>query len=257
MKKGAKIILIVLISILVLFSLIAGYIYIANDNKIAILGYHGVLPKKENTEDNGMIIDSEKFEEQIKLLKKMGYKSLTLKDLYCWKNKQCKKSHKSVLITFDDGYYNNYKYAFAILKKYNMNGVVFAIGNYVKNGDNKQYFNMDTIKKIEEEYPNIEVASHSYDLHYSSEKTYAEVNNDIKKMDELYKTRYYAYPFGAYNDEYVKALKDNDFKLAFTFGPGKEHRKADIKDDNLKMPRLNISKEMPNWKFILRLLLPM
>ena len=256
MKKRAKIILIVLISILVLLGIIVTSIYLVNDNKIAILGYHGVLPKKENTTNDSMIIDLEKFEEEIKLLKKMGYKSLTLKDLYCWKNKQCKKSHKSVLITFDDGYYNNYKYAFAILKKYNMNGVVFAVGKYVENGVNEQYFNMDTVEKIKKEYPNIEIASHTYDLHIRGEKTYEEVNNDIKKMDQLYKTRYLAYPFGAYNDDYVKALKDNNFKLAFTFGPDKEHRKADIKDDNLKLPRLNISKEMPLWKFALRLLLP-
>ena len=40
------------------------------------------------------------------------------------------------------------------------------------------------------------------------------------------------------------------------FGPGKNHRKADIKDNNYKIPRLNISKDMPMYKFALRLVFP-
>ena len=44
--------------------------------------------------------------------------------------------------------------------------------------------------------------------------------------------------------------------MAFTFGPGKEHRKASQKDDAYKIPRLNISNDMPLWKFILRIILP-
>lgn len=44
--------------------------------------------------------------------------------------------------------------------------------------------------------------------------------------------------------------------MAFTFGPGKEHRKASKKDDNYKIPRLNISAEMSMSKFKLRLLMP-
>lgn len=241
------------------------YIYVQNDRKVAVLTYHGILPKEKNTSGDVLITDLETFEKEIKMLKKLGYESMTLEDFYCWKNGECEKKHKSVLITFDDGYYNNYEYAFEVLKKYDMNAVVFAIGSSIKESKSGTYLNIDVLEKIKEEYPNIEIASHSYSLHYPSspndehicDKTYDEVMEDIKKMDNLIETKYYAYPYGGYNDDYVKALKENNFKLAFTFGPGKQHRKADIKDDNLKIPRLNISKDMPMWKFILRLILPM
>ena len=79
----------------------------------------------------------------------------------------------------------------------------------------------------------------------------------MQKMKTLIDSPYFAYPHGDYSDEYIRALKDNDYKMAFTFGPKREHRKADIKDDNYTVPRLNIGKDMSNLKFILRLILPM
>jgi hypothetical protein len=54
----------------------------------------------------------------------------------------------------------------------------------------------------------------------------------------------------------IEALKEEKYVMAFTFGPGKEHRKATRKDDKYKIPRLNISNDMPMWKFKLRLIMP-
>ena len=124
------------------------------------------------------------------------------------------------------------------------------------NSNEGYYMNKETIEKAKVEYPNIEFASHSYGLHENFGKTYEEVNNDIMKMKDVLDSKYYAYPHGSFTDEYISALKDNGYLLAFTFGPGKNHRKADIKDDNYKIPRLNISKDMPMYKFTLRLVLP-
>ena len=59
-----------------------------------------------------------------------------------------------------------------------------------------------------------------------------------------------------YNDNIIDVLKEEDYKLAFTFGPSKNHRKMYYFDNNYKIPRLNISNDMPLWKFKLRLKLP-
>ena len=227
----------------------------ANSHKIAILGYHGVLPHKMNNYGE-FVVDMEKFESELKILDFFNYKTLTLDEFYCWKNKKCKQPKKSVLITFDDGYNNNYDYAFGLLKKYNMNAVVFCVGDYIKSNSDI-YMNEERINDIKEKYPNIEVASHSYKLHFHSDKKYDEVIEDAKKMSEIIDTKYYAYPFGDYNKDYIRALKDSNYKMAFIFGPKKMHRKADIKDNNYVIPRLNISNNMSMIKYVLRLLLPM
>ena len=252
LKKIIKIsIFIILFSILT----IGIYIYYKNDNKVAVLGYHGVLPNKINTSNDNLIIDMEKFEKELKLLKKLGYDSMTLDEFYCWKNGDCKKKHKSVLITFDDGYQNNYDYAFKLLKKYNMNAVVFCVGSYTMS-DNGVSMNLETIKNSYKEYPNIEFASHSYDLHYEGDKDYDTVDKDAKQMLKIIDSQYFAYPYGVNNKDYIKALKDNNYKMAFTFGPGEEHRKADLLDNNYTIPRLNISKDMSLFKFFVRMVLP-
>lgn len=51
---------------------------------------------------------------------------------------------KSILITFDDGYLDNYLYAWPILKRYEHKGVIFAVTNYIENSDQVRP-NMDAV----------------------------------------------------------------------------------------------------------------
>lgn len=190
-----------------------------------------------------------------------------MEEFYNWKQRKINLPYKSVLITFDDGFLSNYEYAFSLLKKYNMNATVFVVGTFMEDstqnewdGNIKTYMTKDHLKKIESEYPNIEIHSHSYDLHKDNAIN-EDINyfkNDIKSFKEKVKdTKVYAYPFGKYNDKIIKALQDSEYKLAFIYGPTrKEYRKANRKDNNYEIPRLNVSHGMDIWKFGIRLLLP-
>ena len=246
-----KVLLVFLIvSIASIFVLIF-IIYYENRKMVPILTYHSVEPSS----NNDLTVEVSKFERQLKMLKKLGYKTLSLDQFLCWKNGECDKPNHSVLITFDDGYLNNYEYAFKLLKEYDFNAVVFYLGiNYDK--ENTNYMNIKDILKIKKEYPNIEFASHTFNLHNREMKNYEAVKSDSDKMKRIIDTKYIAYPYGEYDSEYIRALKDSGYEMAFIFGPGKEHRKARLTDDNYKIPRLNISNNMPMWKFVLRLLLP-
>ena len=246
-----KIILVLSISIILLL-----IVYLFIPSKVAVLGYHSIIENR--TPLSEAELDINKFEKQIKFLKKAGFKSLTLDEMECYMNKECKIGKKSVLITFDDGYLDNYKLAFPILKKYNFHAVIFLIGSRVENG-NKTYFNKKYIEKTKEKYPNIEFASHSYNLHDNHtgiNGNYDEYIKDIKKQKKIIDTKYYAYPYGEYNDEMVKALKDSGYELAFGYGYNVKFKKANFKDNKYAIPRLAIDSSMPLWKFKLRMLLP-
>lgn len=248
MKK--KILIPIIIILLIIISLIITY----KDQTIAVLGYHDFTDTKSTNE---MQMEISKFEKQMAYLKKHHYKTITLKEMECFINKTCHLPRKSILITMDDGYYSNYELAFPILKKYNLNAVVFYMGlNY--NGGNKNYMDKEVIEKSKKEYPNIEFASHSYDLHHEEAYLldYDKINTDFKKQETILKTNYFAYPYGHVSKNLEQALKENNYHLAFTFGPDKEHRKAKQTDDKYHIPRLNISSTMPFWKFKTRLLLP-
>lgn len=219
--------------------------------KITVLTYHDFV---EGTPSNNMQINKEVFEKEMKYLHSMNYKTLKLKDIECFMDGKCKLPKKSVLITMDDGWKNELEIAAPILKKYNLNAVIFYLGEH-KDGHNNNFMDLDDCKKLKKEYKNIEIASHSYSLHYEEAYNLSKKHfiSDINKMSEIVDTKYYAYPYGKYSNNYIEALKSEGYSIAFGFGPDEEHRKLTKNDNRYAIPRLNVSNGMPLWKFILRL----
>ena len=263
MKKKILIFLVILFLFLII-------IYFYKDQKVAILGYHSFYKdKSELKEENPEFInDINSFEKQMKYLHDHNYKTLTLDEFYKWKKGELKIPRKSVLITIDDGNLSNYMYAFDILKKYDMNAVVFYVGAYANDlgaeeGTIYDYMSLGLIERCKKEYPNIEFESHSYNLHAKGVNAYTkeELYNDTKEMNKIDNYEYFAYPFGISSEEMKEVLKDNNYKLAFGFGYDKDnkvnsYKKATKKEDDYLVSRLNISNNVSFIKFILRLYLP-
>lgn len=99
-------------------------------NNLSIYLFHGVIKKKlkKNTvrNYNNKHIDQKKFEKYIKFLSKSG-KAITMNDL----ENKTQNFKKKFIITFDDGFYNNYKYALPILKKYKVPHIIYLTTNYI------------------------------------------------------------------------------------------------------------------------------
>lgn len=249
MKKK---IIIITISVLMIFLIALFILY--REQKVAVLGYHDFTTKKPTS---GMQINMKDFKRQMDYLKRHHYNTITLKQMECFINKTCTIPRKSVLITIDDGYKSNYDLAFPMLKEYGFNAVVFYIGvNGYANND--IYMDKNIINESKIKYPNIEFASHTYDLHHENDYLldYNTINNDFNKMKSVLDTKYFAYPYGHVSKGMEDSLKKNNYKLAFTFGPNREHRKAKNSDDKYHIPRLFISGDMPYFKYILRLIIP-
>ena len=245
----------VLFVICLILIIVAGICIIYREQTIAVLGYHDFTSTKS---ENEMQIEIDKFEKEMKYLKEMNFKTLTLDEMNDYMNGKLKINKKTVLITFDDGYKSNYEYAFPILKKYNLNAVVFIIGKETIN-DSDTYFNKELIEKTKKEYPNIEFASHTFDMHDNKRVTdmsYEEISNDFNNQQTVIDTKYLAYPYGIYNDTIINVLKEKKYKLAFGFGYDGDFKKAYKTDNKYVIPRLSINSSMPLWKFKLRLLLP-
>lgn len=77
-------------------------------HSVPVLMYHHVRPEA------GMIACTpENFEDQLRWLQKQGYRSLTLAEFN--EHLNGKDVGKAVLITFDDGYLDNWVYAYPLL----------------------------------------------------------------------------------------------------------------------------------------------
>lgn len=230
-----------------------------NCKKIPVLCYHDIMKTKDynklTEEEKAFVIEYDVFEKQMKLLKKLGYKTLTMDEFYKWKKGEIKLPYKSVLITFDDGYENVYKYAMPILKENNLKSCVFIIAS--KLNDVKDYISISQIKDSQKKYPNIEFCSHSYDLHVRGSvesKKLSELEKDIKQYEKsMGKCKYFAYPFGHYTNEMIESLKSHDYKLAFIFEMPKKVKKN---ENDYLIPRINTSFSQSTFKFFLKIILP-
>ena len=262
-KKNKSIIkkIIILLITLIFISFISLQIYFnfVQEDKVVILTYHDVVDVIEDDPKTTVNISLDKFESQIKWLSKHNYKSLSMDDFYEWKVNNKKIPRKSVLITFDDGWKSFYTKAIPILEKYNMKASVFIIWKYSENQTIRNediYMNLNEIKDVNENHSDMEILSHSYNLHtkeLADSKNYDLYNNDMKKVNIIQSNiKYYAYPFGKRNEKYIQALKDNKFKLAFTFGP---YNFVTKENNNYEIPRLGLFESTPDWKFKLKMFL--
>ena len=89
-----------------------------------ILMYHMIKEPIKNAKFNKLRVSPKMFEWQIRYLKKNGFTFLTMKELI---EKKDNLPKKTVVITFDDGYEDNYLNAFPILKKYNAKATIYLV----------------------------------------------------------------------------------------------------------------------------------
>lgn len=262
-KKNILITILLLILILSIITLT----YLYKNPKIPVLCYHNIATQNEKEnypEESDWTITTDNFKEHLDYLKNNNYKTLTMDEFYNWKIGNLNLPYKSVLITFDDGFLSNYEYAFKLLKEYNMNATVFVVGSFIDNSTTnewnsniKTYMTKDILENLKNEYPNIEIYSHSYNLHYQGAINQDKdvLMQDIKNFDNFYPNNdILCYPFGQYNDNIEDCLKESNYKMAFRYGPNKKDYKKASRNDNIyEIPRLNVSHGMSVFKFALRL----
>lgn len=262
-KKNILITILLLILILSIITLT----YLYKNPKIPVLCYHNIATQNEKEnypEESDWTITTDNFKEHLDYLKNNNYKTLTMDEFYNWKIGNLNLPYKSVLITFDDGFLSNYEYAFKLLKEYNMNATVFVVGSFIDNsttnewnGNIKTYMTKDLLENLKNEYPNIEIYSHSYNLHYQGaiNQNKDVLMQDIKDFNNFYPNNdILCYPFGQYNDNIEDCLKESNYKMAFRYGPNKKDYKKASRNDNIyEIPRLNVSHGMSVFKFALRL----
>lgn len=199
-------------------------------SKPRILMYHMVSSHIKNTKFNGLRVEPIEFEKQIKYLVDNNWTFFTISELI---EKKDNLPYKSVAITFDDGYEDNFTNAFPILKKYNVKATIYIVVDRHDrewSSKRKEKNNSGELKnepKLQDEQiielinsGLIEIGSHTIThdnlptLNFEDKKV--EIKDSKTKIEEKFKIRCnsFCYPFGLYDREDIKIVKESGYTNA-------------------------------------------
>ncbi len=243
---------------------------------LPVIMYHGV--NKNPSRSCKYVITPEKLEEDLKYLQDKGYTGVSVKDIIKYVNLSEPLPDKPVLITFDDGMYNNMSVALPVLEKYNFNAVFSVVGSYTDEytksditNNNYGYLRWCDIKELSDN-PLIEFGSHSYNFHNISKERYGTKKKSYEKSLDYINTFYqdtqklqsefllncnykpiiYTYPFGSFSSESYKVLKKMGFLVSFSCTQGINKLTHDS-DCLYMLKRYNRDGTISTWEFFSKL----
>lgn len=130
---------------------------------VPVIVYHGLLESDDSTESN---FTMEKFQDHMFSLKKAHYNAITSADLLQFMQGKIKLPQNPVLITFDDGRTDSFKFADPILRAIGYKATMFAIGTYSVGESRKgQYYLTPKELKEMQESRVWDIQAHSHDGH--------------------------------------------------------------------------------------------
>lgn len=218
---------------------------------IPVLMYHRVIESDDEKGYYDTFVTKENFEKQMKYLKKNNYEPIFFKDI---KNGEYKNrfSKKNVIITFDDGYRDNYKIVLPILKKYNFKIVLFLITDCDHNKwdveaegrEKEKRFPLMTKAEVQELINSglVEIGGHtSHHLNMPSidrEILKEDLISSKEKLEKLTgeKLVSFAYPWGNNDNKSRELVKE----LGYSFAVSTESGTACFSDDLYEIQRIGI-----------------
>lgn len=199
---------------------------------LPILMYHSI------SSGNSLRVPKSEFAAHMKWLKDNGYVTLSPKEAYQVLATNSTPSEKYVLITFDDGYTDNYTKAFPILKEYGMKATIFMIEQSIGRPHHLTDAQMDDMMAH-----GISIESHTIHHLELNRLTQKQQEEELKGSKVFFDQRFsqqtimVSYPVGRYNEDTLKLAKEAGYEMAVTTEPGHAKKEQGM----MSLHRLRIS----------------
>lgn len=218
---------------------------------ILVLEYHQVA---EHVPEDEWIynVPPEDFCAQLDYLKAEGYTTISMLDYAKARKGKLTLPEKPVILTFDDGYANNYTELMPILGKYGAKATAYVITNSI---GRERYLTWGQIREMQER--GIEIGSHTAD--HQPLTTFDEKARDdqlrlsklLLEWNGIHTVFTFSYPNGAYDEALPAMLEKNEYLTAVTGDAGLNTMETNpylMQRVNIPHPRLGLT------EFKLRLL---
>jgi peptidoglycan/xylan/chitin deacetylase (PgdA/CDA1 family) len=196
--------------------------------KVPILMYHYVSTPPEDADiyRTDLSVTPEQFREQMAFLQANGYTTIDLYDLSQAIVSQKELPEKPIVLTFDDGYLDNYEHAYPVLKEFDYSGTFFVVTEFIDT-QREGYMTWPMIEEMSRNGMRVESHSRTHpDLRgMSRERLIWEILGSQETLAAHigYKPRYFCYPGGWYDGATIEMLRELDFWGATTTQNGSWH----------------------------------
>ncbi len=203
--------------------------------RLPIAMYHSVT--EEGNSPGEYVISPNRLEQDLQYLKRAGWETVTVQDVIAYVQDGTPLPEQPVMLTFDDGYYNNYINVYPLLEEYGMKAVLSPVGTLTEEfsqSDEAEHeaWSYCTGAELQEMADSgvMEMQNHSFDFHEltprrgclrmqgESEQSYREVFcADTEKAQAEFvalgieEPVCYTYPYGARNAESDALVDDCGF----------------------------------------------
>ena len=200
--------------------------------KIPILTYHSVRPHYDNESPIVEYYDvtPNLLDRNLSWLEENGYKVISFAEMVNGIEDKGKLPPKPVVLTFDDGWENQYTYGLPVLKKHGATATFFIFTNAI---GQRHFLSLKEIKELDKFGMTIgaHTKSHPYLFRIKDKSVLRDEiigGKEILEKNLGKPVNYFAYPFGYYNDTIVSIVKEAGFKAARSSKKGTHHTPASI-----------------------------
>lgn len=222
---------------------------------VPVLMYHRVNPVV--IDRNTVHVDN--FKQQLEYLASRGYQAITLTQLRQSLDGQGALPAKPVILTFDDGYKDNFDFALPLLMQYDMKATVFVVAgcvggfcSWLKEHDCNRLMTWEQLGKWVE--AGMEIGGHTMTHPFLSRLNEQAIKHELLTSKELLESKlnskiaFFCYPYGDFDDR-VKTLVR---QAGYQGGLAIYNRVSLTQPDIYAIPRQGISARLPLWEFKLK-----
>jgi peptidoglycan/xylan/chitin deacetylase (PgdA/CDA1 family) len=166
----------------------------------------------------------ELLESELVFIRDNGYTTITFADVIAHFDNGAPLPEKPVILSFDDGWRNQYAYAFPLLKKYGMKGTFFVFTNPLMH-HNARWVSWNEVREMDN--AGMEIAGHTHTHPFltkltTDEELDKEISASKKFIEEEigHPITVFAYPFGEKNPQVERAVARAGYKIARTIVSG-------------------------------------